>query len=1277
MNPSLLLPLAALPPWLVHGWPAVVVAGAALLALLTAAVLHKRRPVASWWVSVAAVGFLLFAAGGLALPARYATWAVLGAAGVFALAVALLLLLGAWSRHAALVLLAVGLVGLGGLLLHNSAESLQETAVDLIAMRIKSPFWLLLLLVIPVVVVLGYRRLNRQELRPWLALGLRISGIALLALALSEPFFARATRTMTVLFILDRSLSIPEELVADPGDPDKKIDLRSRRLLRFINDAVRMRGAGHDRDMAGLIVFGRRPRLELPPSDVPRFNLTALPSADDGNYTDIAAALKLALASFPEGTAKRIVLISDGNENLGNAEEQARLAKTLGVQIDVLPLSAGRRNTDEVLVERVDAPPVIEQGARVPIRVLVRSHNPNIVIGKLTLKQITDKEGTVILTLAGAGLGVDTEPIDGPGKGARITRVAPKSPAARAGLEVDEEITAVDGAAIEGPGALEIALARKKAGDSVRLTLRRNPVKIIAVRDPARLRLGLNPFSFDRPLTDEQRSYTYEAEFEPKLVQDEKGKVIQRGLPGDRVQNNRASAHVVARGQGRILLLENEAGAHKELIDRLVEAGKGRFKVVAEPVDVLENYKERDKLAVFLSNFDCVVLANVPADRLSEEHQEVIRSNTHDQGCGLVMIGGPDSFGSGGWQNTPVEKALPVDSDLKSLKVQGKGGLVLIMHASEMADGNRWQKKIAKLAVERLGPGDEVGVIDFDWTCKWHIPMQEAGKNKASILAKIDKMVPGDMPDFDPALKLAHDALMDKKKDFGAKHIIIISDGDPMQQDKVLLKKIWGDKITIATVGVATHGAPQDQALEGIATYIKGTNKKRYYKVDDPRKLPAIYIKETRLVSQSFVHKKEFMPQLLVRSGPTARLPDLLPLGGFVRTTPKPSPLVEIPIVTPRFADQDFPVLAYWHYGLGKAVAFTSDAGKPDFWSRRWLSGDGAREGIFAGFWEQVLGWVLRPVESGRLQMNTEYRDGKIKVVVEARTQDGKPDTSLKLKGGLTPPTGKGGEPGKRQELRFVQKNSGMYEAEVKAEEAGSYFLNAQATRTRKVKGRDGKEHVVEDEGTDGVRAGVTLPYSPEFAELESNTPLLERIMEMTGGRSYEDDDDVLAEAAKNSDRTVFRVPEVKSRSSLPFHYWLLFLAAGLLFLDVAVRRLAFDPDQVAENARYVWARLRGQPLPPRVQTDHVDRLQARPVLAGSATSERAGRRFEGGEIYELPTGIDATGPGRPAAQGPRPTPRPTDTGPQPEAPEGDLGDLLKAKKRVWEERGKKDKPES
>ena len=116
----------------------------------------------------------------------------------------------------------------------------------------------------------------------------------------------------------------------------------------------------------------------------------------------------------------------------------------------------------------------------------------------------------------------------------------------------------------------------------------------------------------------------------------------------------RTSLHAVS---GASCILEGKAGDHRFLVERLTEAGRGKFKIVAEPVALLDQYKDPDKLAVFLSNFDSVILANVAADQVNEDQQEVLRSNTHDQGCGLVIIGGPDSFGAGGWQNTPVEKA--------------------------------------------------------------------------------------------------------------------------------------------------------------------------------------------------------------------------------------------------------------------------------------------------------------------------------------------------------------------------------------------------------------------------------------------------------------------------------------------------------------------------------------------------------------------------------------------------------------------------------------------
>ena len=184
-------------------------------------------------------------------------------------------------------------------------------------------------------------------------------------------------------------------------------------------------------------------------------------------------------------------------------------------------------------------------------------------------------------------------------------------------------------------------------------------------------------------------------------------------------------------------------------------------------------------MGVFLSNFDCVVIANVPAEELGDDQQEMIRSNTFDQGCGLVMIGGRESFGAGGYQNTAVEKALPVDCDIKSVKVAGKGGLVLVMHASEADNGNALQKQVAKLAITKLGPADMCGVIYYNFNHIWHIPFQDVGSNRSSMLRQVDRMQPGDMMDFDPALQMATVELTKPAHNLATKHIIVISDGDP------------------------------------------------------------------------------------------------------------------------------------------------------------------------------------------------------------------------------------------------------------------------------------------------------------------------------------------------------------------------------------------------------------------------------------------------------------------------------------------------------------------
>ena len=594
-------------------------------------------------------------------------------------------------------------------------------------------------------------------------------------------------------------------------------------------------------------------------------------------------------------------------------------------------------------------------------------------------------------------------------------------------------------------------------------------------------------------------------------------------------------------------------------------------------------------LGAFLSNFDSVVIGNVPYERFSQDQAELLRSTVFDQGCGLVMIGGPESFGAGGYQGTPIEAALPVDCEIKALKAAGKGGLVLVMHASEMADGNKWQKDIAKLAIRRLGPIDMVGVCQYGWggpAVSWVIPFQTVGTEREGLLAKIDGMTPGDMPNFDPFLRAAADTLKNPDHQLAVKHSIIISDGDPQYgpAGKAATADMAGNAITCTTVGVATHGAPQDLTMKQIAeATADGSGKPgTYYKVTDPNQLPAIYIKESRRVSQSFVAVGKFTP-LWPGDRKAEVLPDkvgLPPLYGYIRTTLKQNALAGFELEAPSpYPDQRFPIVASWRYGLGKAVAFTSDAltqpgGARQYWDKDWAAGDGYQK-----FWKQVVEWSLREAEKGRLTLATELRDGKVVVRADVRDEQDKPLTGLALRAGLSTPNPTA--PGeKAPTVEFKPKGGGTYEAEFPADEAGAYFLNVQAQEPARdaagnlVPGPDGKPQM---RTVDAARAGVTVPYSPEFADLESNTPLLRKLTEITGGQFHTEASEDLEALLKSGD--LFRPAPQQTRAVLPFWFWLVFAAAFLLLLDVAVRRIAVEWAEVRRFGDRVWGTLRRQPV--------------------------------------------------------------------------------------------------
>ena len=1011
------------------------------------------------------------------------------------------------------------------------------------------PIWLLLLpVVLPPLVIFSVRSLSGLgPVRRVVAIGLRAAVVTLIVLALAEVQAVRKNDKMTTMFVVDVSESIPTDM--------------RRNTLGYVTEEAKKRRKD---DLAGVVVFGRTPSVESPPAPTEPNLRLGIESTINPQYSDLAGALKLALATFPEDTARRIILVSDGNENRGNVVEQAAAAARLGVQIDVLPIDYVYDK--EVLVEKVSIPPDVKKGETVNINVVVRASEPTG--GTL---QIFQKDSD--------------------------NRRAP------------------------APG-------------------NENPV-------PIRLERGVNVFTLKQLIT-ETNFYTFTAEFVP-----EKGSGDRRSI------NNVAEGFTYARGTAQVLLIEGTRGEHVELVKALREK-KIEVKVLVAPDVDGSGGVGGDPLPDDLGQlqpYDAVILGNVPKECLTEGQQRLIEANVHDMGAGLIMLGGPRSFGAGGWMNTPIEKALPVDMQIKAMRVQGKSALVMLMHASEIAEGNYWQKVIAMEALKTLSSYDYAGMLHWEGQEAWLFSVRMIGNNKGTMLKTIDRMTPGDMPSFDPSLQMSIAGLR-KVTDAMTKHVIVISDGDPTPPTRGVINQLIQNKITVTTVLTAAHGNDPGaiSVMRDLATKTKG----RFYNVTNPKALPRIYQKEARIISRPLIFEQNppWLPVVKFTTEPISGLPNTLPpISGIVQATVKESELVEVPIVSPLpQTGQVNPVLAHWNYGLGRSVAFTSDAGRR--WTSNWVDWDG-----YAAFWSQIVRWSMRPVDSRNLALTVRREEGKLKIVVDALDKENQFLNFLQMQASVLSPDLQ------PHRVSLVQTAPGRYEGTVdNAEASGNYFVNLGYSGPDNVKGI--------------VTSGISVPYSDEYRELKSNPTTLETIASLTNGnvlswkRRADGEVDLLRTVAETDAfrRDAYTTPP---RGFSPLWPNMLWLASVLFLGDVAVRRVAPDFARIRRSIADGWRRLRGEEVAPRVE--YMERLKGRKAEVNDGLDRSyASARFEPPPVAPVgPVGeplLDGGDPDRPPPDRPAaPTPPPIASAASTSA-ESYTNRLLKAKKKVWDDR-KEDNP--
>src|ERR1051326_8046443 len=159
--------------------------------------------------------------------------------------------------------------------------------------------------------------------RSILTLSLRVFILLLVVGAIAGLSLDRTPRTQAVIAVVDRSASVNAA-----GDQERQavLDLQSH-LARG--------------DQLGVVTTGQQAEVEQPPSAPsqggPSFaGFTTVPNP---NYTDLEAGLRLSGSIEPTDARHHVVVVSDGRQNLGDALAAARLLRSQGTRVDVLPVA--------------------------------------------------------------------------------------------------------------------------------------------------------------------------------------------------------------------------------------------------------------------------------------------------------------------------------------------------------------------------------------------------------------------------------------------------------------------------------------------------------------------------------------------------------------------------------------------------------------------------------------------------------------------------------------------------------------------------------------------------------------------------------------------------------------------------------------------------------------------------------------------------------------------------------------------------------------------------
>jgi len=768
-------------------------------------------------------------------------------------------------------------------------------------------------------------------------------------------------------------------------------------------------------DLGGIVVFGAQGSVERIPSN--NTGWRELASVPAKSYSNLAAGINLALAVMPNNAAKRIVILSDGKENVGDARQAAQVAAASGVELSVIELK--NAIVAEVRLVDLDVPSVLHVGEKFDLKVTINSTS-----------------------------------------------------------------------------AMSVPIQIFSEGQLI-------------VEDVVRVKSGTQTFSVPQ-VAKQARFPTFKAIISP---------------PQDTfLQNNTLETFTRVDASPQIMVVADRAAEAKPLVEALRSRN---WQVVEAKPNELPSDLNR------LNEYNSIVLVNVPSFKLAPRQLGLLQTYVRDLGNGLVVVGGDQSYGVGGYFQTPLEETLPVEMTITDKqRLPGMTMIMVIDKSGSMADsgsvaGGPRKVELAKEAIIRslalLVPWDRVGVVAFDNAAYWVVKPTSIN-NLQAIKDGVGTIRADGGTDIFAGLKAAADAILQETTQ--VRHIILLSDGgsDPTGIPE-LTKKLAEAGVTVSVVAVGEGYAP---FLEDVAKVGGG----RFYLVTDASVIPQIFAQETSMASRSYIIEENFTPKLNQPSPMLEGLNNQLPpLRGYVATSAK---LTAQTILSG--GTEDDPLLVQWQYGLGRAVAWTSDA--KNQWAADWV---GWAE--FPRFWSQVVRWTLVEGQTSGVESHIRLEGDQAIVTAELLDSQGRYLNSLTTTLTLVAPDLT------TQTVQMAQIAPGLYEGAFQPKDMGTYFL--------RLTGQQGGQTVA------AQTRGFSLAYSPEYRQIESEVSVLSDIAKIGNGHELPLD--------KPAEAFAHTLPAAPSNEELwPY---LILVAALLLPIDVGLRRIIFG----REDLRRVWRKLRGQ----------------------------------------------------------------------------------------------------